>query len=171
MKLSKSPLGHLDLLLLGNLGQEELHPDPLLGGPLRVGEKLVLVLLELLGRHAAAHVVLDEPAEDVLGLAIDEALRNGKIALFGEGVDDLPALVDLVAHLLLQLEVRSDLGLQAVEILDLVGLEEFRVDRREDALAHLLDLQGVGGGLPGKGRKGRKLGGKGDLDASSCRPP
>jgi hypothetical protein len=100
-------------------------------------EELLLVLLELLGGDAAAHVLLDELAQHALGLGLDQARRRLEADLVGQGLGHLAPLRGAVLLLLLELEVRADLVLEALEVVDLVGLEEGGVELREHALADL----------------------------------
>jgi hypothetical protein len=82
--------------------------------------------------------------------------------------------------LLLELQVRADLALQALEVVRLVGLEERGVQLGKDPLADLKDLERVVGGLAGEGRHRLEIRGKRDrhrlpvalsTPISACRGP
>src|ERR1700690_3428432 len=152
------------LLRLRDLRQDQLDLYPVRRGLPGALDELLLVLLELLGGDAAAHVLLDELAQDALRLGLNEAVRGLEARLVRERLGHLASLGGSVPLLLLELQARAHLAPEALEVVHPVGLEERRVELREDALADLQDLERVACGLARERRHRLEIRWKRDRD-------
>lgn len=150
-------VGRAHVFLLRDRVEDELRFHARLRRLGRIFRQFFALGLDLFDLYALTQLHIRVFDEDVVALAVECALRELKINLFVEFIDELFAAKRRRLVFLARFQAGANLSLQIVGVFDVDRLEKRFVEFRQDAFPHFKNLDRVNGCLPAKSF-GRKIG-------------